>query len=98
VLAEHGVDYERRDYFGEPLTADELRMLFDEVGLKPSEVLSTRSRSYKELGLVDRKVSEAELLDLMVEHPTLLRRPIVVKGGQAVIGFNKDRIEELISS
>jgi arsenate reductase (glutaredoxin) len=64
--------------------------------MKPSEVLSKRSKAYRELGLADRDVSEDELLDLMASNPTLLRRPIVVKDGEAVIGFKANEIESLI--
>jgi arsenate reductase (glutaredoxin) len=96
LLADHGVEYDRRDYFSEPFTVDELRGLFQEIRAKPSEVLSKRSNAYKDLGLAEREVSEEELLALMVEHPTLLRRPIVVKDGEAVVGFNKEKIEALI--
>jgi arsenate reductase (glutaredoxin) len=60
-------------------------------------VLSKRSKAYKDLGLDECDVSDEELLGLMIEHPTLLRRPIVVRDGQVVIGFNRARIEELIS-
>jgi Spx/MgsR family transcriptional regulator len=97
LLAEHDVEYERRDYFNDEFTVDELRALLDEIGMKPSEILSRRSRAYKDVGLEDRDLTEEELLMLMPENPTLLRRPIIVKDGRAVIGFNKDRIESLIS-
>jgi Spx/MgsR family transcriptional regulator len=97
LLAEHDVEYERRDYFKNEFTIDELRALLDEIGMKPSEILSRRSRAYKDLGLENRDLTEEELLMLIPENPTLLRRPIIVKEGRAVIGFNKDRIESLIS-
>ena len=29
------------------------------------------------------------MLDLMVEHPTLIRRPLLVKDGELVIGFDR---------
>ena len=97
MLAEHGIEFERRDYFKEPFTVDELRGLFDEIGMRPSELLSKRSKAYKELGLADREVTDAELLELIPENPTLLRRPILVRDGQVVVGFNKEKIEALIT-
>jgi arsenate reductase (glutaredoxin) len=96
LLAEQGVDAERRDYFKDEFSVDELRALLDEIGKKPSDVLSKRSKAYKELGLAERDISEDELLELMPSNPTLLRRPIVVKDGEAVVGFKKDEIESLI--
>ena len=98
MLAEHGVDFDRRDYFNEPFTEDELRGLFDEIGMTPTELLSKRSKAYKELGLADREVSDEELIQLIPDNPTLIRRPIVVKDGQAVVGFNQSKIEALIDN
>jgi arsenate reductase (glutaredoxin) len=98
LLAENGVEAERRDYFKDEFTRDELRALLDEIGMKPSEVLSKRSKAYRDLGLADREVSGDELLDLMVSNPTLLRRPIIVKDGQAVVGYKSKEIESLINA
>jgi arsenate reductase (glutaredoxin) len=97
LLAEHCVEFERRDYFKDEFTVDELRALLDEIGMKPSEILSKRSKAYKDLGLADRDVTEDELLALMPQHPTLLRRPIIVNEGKVVVGFKRDEIESLIS-
>jgi arsenate reductase (glutaredoxin) len=96
LLAEHGVEFERRDYFKDEFTVEELRTLLDEIGMKPSDVLSKRSKAYKDLGLADRDVTEDELLALMPQNQTLLRRPIIVNEGKAVVGYKKDEIESLI--
>lgn len=96
MLAEHHVEYQRRDFFKEPFSVEELRALFDVIGMRPSDLLSTRSKAYKELGLADREVTDDELLELIPDNPTLIRRPILVKDGQVVVGFNKDKIESLI--
>lgn len=98
MLADRDVEFDRIDYFKEPFTVNELRGLFDEIGVEPSEVVSKRSKAWKTLGLADRDVTEDELLELMIEHPTLLRRPLIVKDGRAVVGFNQEQIEALIDS
>ncbi len=92
------MEFERRDYFKEPFTTDELRSLVSEIGMTPTELLSKRSKAYKDLGLSDREVSDDELIELIPDNPTLIRRPILVKDGQAVVGFNKDKIEALIGA
>jgi Spx/MgsR family transcriptional regulator len=96
LLKEKGVDADRRDLFKQQLNADEIRALFARAGLSARVVLSTRSRPYTELGLADRDLSDDEIISLMAEHPALLRRPIVVKDGKAVIGFNRGAIETLV--
>jgi arsenate reductase (glutaredoxin) len=98
LLAEHGVEVDRRDYFKDPFTVNELRELFDSIGIKPSDVVSKRSKAYKELALAEREVSEDEWVELMVEHPTLIRRPVVVNNQDVVVGFNQGKIEALIQN
>ncbi|GBD16378.1 Arsenate reductase [bacterium HR26] len=62
------------------------------TGLSPRDLLSTRSRAYQTLGLAERELSDDELIDLMVQEPTLLRRPIVIIDGQVVIGSDRKRL------
>lgn len=96
VLKESGVEFEKREYFKDRLTRGELKSLLDSVNLTASDVLSTRSRPYREMGLAGKDVTDDELLDLMIEEPRLLRRPIVVRDGEAVVGHNEAKLRELI--
>jgi Spx/MgsR family transcriptional regulator len=98
VLKSSGVDYERREYFKVKFTKDELRGLLDSEGLKVSDVISTRSTPYKERGLADKDLSDDEILDLMIEDPRLLRRPMVISRDQVVIGHNEKKLRELIDN
>lgn len=50
--------------------------------------MSTRSPVFKQRPL---PTSKKEAIDLMVEQPNLIRRPILVRGGKAVFGFDKDK-------
>ncbi len=78
----------RRDYFKERFTVEELRAILADAGLTPQEVLSRRARAYTTL-VGDRDLSADELLALLVQEPTLLRRPLAVRGEQSVVGFDK---------
>ena len=66
------------------------------MGISPRELLRTGEAVYKELGLGKREVSDDELIRLMVEHPDLIQRPIVERGGRAVLGRPTERIRELL--
>ncbi len=96
-LDERQVTYERRDYFRNRFTRDELAGVLSSAGLTPSDVLSKRARAYKEL-IGDRDLSDDQLLDLMVDEPTLLRRPLVILGQETVIGFDRKGLERLVAS
>lgn len=98
VLRDSGVSYDQREYFRDRFTKDELRSLLASVNLSASDVISKRSKVYKERKLEKADLSEDQLLDLMIEEPTLLRRPIVINGDKAVIGHNEKRLRSLISS
>jgi arsenate reductase-like glutaredoxin family protein len=56
------------------------------------DFVSTRSPVFKERPL---PASKTEAIDLMVENPNLIRRPIVIDGANVIFGFDKDRYEKL---
>ena len=71
-----------------------LSRLIDELGLE--NVLSSRSPAYKARDLGARKLSKAEAIDLMLEDPNLMRRPLVLgKGGKAVLGYAPEEYDSL---
>lgn len=93
-MDEHGIAYERRDYFRDRFSTEELSGVLSSAGLTPRDVLSKRARAYKEL-IGDRDLTNDQLLDLMIEEPTLLRRPLIISGGEAVIGYDRAGLERL---
>ncbi len=97
MLAKSGVQVKERLYFKEKATVEEIQTL---VALLPgglSDILSTRSRKYQELRLAEQNLEETELIALLAAEPGLWRRPIVVLGKTAVVGFNEKNLEALIS-
>jgi arsenate reductase len=93
LLNEHGAEFRYREYTKEPLTAAEIRGVLKKLGLGARDVL--RSRDAKKLGLSGSE-SEAELVELMAEHPTLLQRPIGVRGRRAALGRPVDNLLVLV--
>jgi arsenate reductase-like glutaredoxin family protein len=56
------------------------------------DFVSTRSPVWKERPLPK---SKKEAIDLMMENPNLIRRPILIKGSKVVFGFDKEQYEKL---
>ncbi len=50
------------------------------------DLIRTGEALYRELGLNDESLSEAELLDIVAANPRLLQRPIVLHNGKAALG------------
>lgn len=82
------VEVERRDYFRNPFTRDELRSVLATAGRTPGEMVSTRARAYRDLDIAARQPSDDELIGLMVAEPRLLRRPLAIGRGRSAVGFD----------
>jgi len=54
------------------------------------EFLNTKNELYRERKMKEQPPSRAEALKLMSENPNLIRRPILVRGGKVVKGFNTE--------
>jgi len=96
LLRESGVSFEKVNYYIQPLTRKKLTELIRKMNLKPRELLRKGEAAYKELGLAEDKFSDSELIDLMIEHPELLQRPIVERGDRAVLGRPTENVKELL--
>lgn len=86
MLLQNGVQVRERDYFKDPFTRQELTDLASSVGI--SQVFASRSPSLKKMGLAGQDLSEAEMLDLMLKEPRLVRRPLVRLGDRLLVGAN----------
>jgi arsenate reductase-like glutaredoxin family protein len=56
------------------------------------DYISKRSPVFKTRPLPS---SKKEAIDLMVEQPNLIRRPVLVKGSKVTLGFDKDAYAKL---
>ena len=79
-------DIEKRDFFKEPFTENELKKIIKMTGKKPSELLRKRDKMYKELDLENTKKTDSQLIKLMVKYPGLILRPIVITKNKAYVG------------
>jgi len=79
-------DIEKRDFFKDPLSETELKKILKMTGKKPSELLRKRDKMYKELDLENDKKTDNQIIKLMVKHPGLLLRPIIVTKNKAFVG------------
>lgn len=91
-LDEHGVAYEDRHIVEKNPTADELRAWMRLADLPVRRLFNTSGKLYRELGMKDRfaaGIGEDECLELLATNGMLVKRPIVVGEGFALVGFNE---------
>ena len=96
LLRDSGVDFEKINYYIEPLTREKLADLIRKMKIKPRDLLRTSEPIYRELGLGKGEFSDDEIISLMIEHPDLIQRPIVESGEEAVLGRPVENVKILL--
>jgi arsenate reductase len=66
------------EYLKTPPSRDQLVDLLARMDMPPRDLLRRKGTPYDELGLDDPNWTDDQLIDLMLEHPILINRPIVV--------------------
>lgn len=94
-LKENNVDFQLHDFFKEKLTKEDIKSFLGMTRLSPRDILRKKDKMYKELKLDEKQYSENQIIELIVKHPGLLLRPIIVKGNRAVIGNRPEVVDEL---
>jgi len=96
LLRESGVDFNKVNYYLEPLSEKKLRELLKKMGIAPRELLRTGESIYRELEIGKKDLSDGEIISLMVKHPDLMQRPIVERGERAVLGRPTENVKALL--
>jgi arsenate reductase (glutaredoxin) len=93
-LLELGADLESRDLDKEQLSEAEIEALIGEGDYK--EFLNSRNDLYRTRKMKDHPPSRAEAVKLMAKNPNLIRRPVVLRGSQMVLGFDEEAYKKLL--
>lgn len=97
LLKTNGVEPEERLYLETPPDATMLLNVLRMLGMNSArELMRQKDDLYKELNLANNKLSEKQLLQALVDNPTLIERPIVIHKGQARIGRPPEQVLEII--
>jgi arsenate reductase len=92
-LLEEEVPFDSRDLDKQRLTEAELDRLIGERDYK--EFLNTRNELFRKKNMKEHPPSRAEAIKLMAKEPNLIRRPLLVRGGKIIFGFDEDAYREL---
>lgn len=96
LLRDNAVEPKIIEYLKEPITKPQLKDLLKKLGLEPRKLLRHSEKEFKDLQLSNKSLSDDTFIDLMIKHPKLIERPIIVRGDDAVIGRPADKIFNLM--
>jgi arsenate reductase len=86
LLQQRGISPSVVEYLKTPPSAAELLDIVQKLGIKAQQLLRTGEEEYRELNLATFAGDDAALAAIMVKHPKLIERPIVLHGAKAAIG------------
>jgi arsenate reductase len=96
LLAEHGCDFEVVEYLQDPPSRATVQRIVELVGGDPAALVRTGDEGFKALGLAKTTLAApAAVVDVLVNHPELLERPVVIRGDRAVLARPSERVLEL---
>ena len=85
------------EYLKNPPSRERLIALLDEMAMPPRDLLRRKGTPYDELGLDDHTLTNDQLIDVMLAHPLLINRPIVVTDKGVRLCRPSERVLDLLN-
>jgi len=91
ILEENGIESEVILYLTNKLTLKKLESIIKKLGIPPAELIRKKEALYQEQ-FAGKTLTDAEWIQVMVDHPTLIERPVIIKGSKAIIARPLEKI------
>jgi len=96
ILRERGIEFESVEYLAHPLDRAALENVLALLGGPPGALVRKDNR-FAELGLrAGDYVTREKVVALLLKHPELMERPVVVRGSHAVIARPSEKVAEVL--
>ena len=95
-LEEHHIDYIERNILSNPLTVDEIKSILRLTEEGTSEIISTNSKTFQELNINIESLPLNGFYELIIKHPKMLRRPIILDEKRLQVGYNEEEIRSFL--
>ncbi len=95
-MRDRDVEFDVIEYLKDPLSREDLERFLELLAVEPAELVR-KDKNFKELGLnADDYVTKEAVVAILLKHPNLMQRPVVVKGDQAILARPSSTIEALL--
>ena len=96
LLTDRGIKPEVVEYLKTPPTKTELSQILSMLGIEARTLMREREAEYKDQGLENPDLTDADLINAMIAHPILIERPIVVTKTKAAIGRPPENVLDIL--
>ena len=95
-LDSNGIEHQFHDFREDGLDADSVRNWLDELGWE--QLINKRSATWKQLDQKTREEMNLQLAyEAILEHPTLIKRPLLDIGHQRFTGFSEKNYQSIFN-
>lgn len=94
LIQQAGQQIEIIDYLNQPPSEKELTTIIKLLGINAEDLVRKNEDLYKEK-FKGKKITQQEWVKILIEHPKLIERPIIIKGDKAIIGRPPEKVLEL---
>jgi arsenate reductase (glutaredoxin) len=95
ILNDNNAEVEIIEYLKEVPTEKDLELLLNKLNLKPVDLVRKEEKVFKEK-FKGMEFNDWEWIKILVEHPELIQRPVIVRGNKAIIGRPPELVNELL--
>ena len=95
LLQEKGIEPTIIKYLEEIPSAKEFKLLLAKLNLKPEQIVRKGEAYYKEK-LKGMQLTDDEWIEIMLENPKLIERPIFVNGNKAIVGRPPENVLDIL--
>lgn len=95
-LEEYGIKYHEKNLFVSPITNDDLNLMLKNADNGFEDIISTRSKIFKEHNLNVDDMTISELKKFIIDNPSVLKRPIIVDDKKMQVGYNEEDIRVFV--
>ena len=96
LLQEKGLEVEVIEYLKQAPSTTELTQVISALQIPARELLRVREAEYKQAGLDDKTLSDADIIQKMTEFPKVIERPIVINDKKAAIGRPPESVLDIL--
>lgn len=95
LLEGENCEIEIKEYLKESLTKKELKEILAKLGVKAFDIVRKKEELFLKK-FKNKKFTNEEWIQILLENPTLIERPIVIDGYKAVVGRPPELVVDLV--
>lgn len=89
---QYNIPYSEKNIFSIKLSKEDIFKMLANSENGFEDIISTRSKIFKEKKLEPENMSVQSLVDFIIEYPSVLKRPIIINENELQVGYNNEDI------